>query len=113
MRCVYSASADLLPVVLKSAPQSTEAPLEVTNELENESLPWVTIVWDDPVNLMNYVTFIFQKLFGYTKAHATDLMMQVHKEGKAVVTSGSRDKMEHDVRRLHAAGLWATLQRSE
>ena len=112
MRPVKMRSAELT-VVGKSAPQSTEAPLEVEKEAENESLPWVTIVWDDPVNLMNYVTFIFQKLFGYTKAHATDLMMQVHKEGKAVVTSGSRDKMEHDVRRLHAAGLWATLQRSE
>ena len=59
--------------------------------------PWVTIVWDDPVNLMHYVTYVFQKLFGYSKAKATDLMMQVHSEGKAVVSSGSRDKMETDV----------------
>ncbi|CAM3567064.1 ATP-dependent Clp protease adapter ClpS [Smaragdicoccus niigatensis] len=110
---MYMRLVDLTTVVLKSAPQETEAPEEVTEYLENVELPWVTIVWDDPVNLMNYVTFIFQKLFGYTKARATDLMMQVHKEGKAVVTSGSRDKMEHDVQRLHAAGLWATLQRSE
>lgn len=74
---------------------------------------WVTIVWDDPVNLMHYVTYVFQKLFGYSKAKATDLMMQVHSEGKAVVSSGSRDKMEADVRRLHAAGLWATMQRDD
>ena len=75
--------------------------------------PWVTIVWDDPVNLMSYVVFVFQKLFGYSKEKANDLMMQVHNEGKAVVSSGSRDEMERDVARLHAAGLWATMQRSE
>lgn len=75
--------------------------------------PWVTIVWDDPVNLMSYVVFVFQKLFGYSKEKANDLMMRVHNEGKAVVSSGSRDEMERDVARLHAAGLWATMQRSE
>ena len=72
--------------------------------------PWVTIVWDDPVNLMNYVTYVFQKLFGYSETHATKLMMQVHNEGKAVVSAGSREAMEVDVTKLHAAGLWATMQ---
>lgn len=72
--------------------------------------PWVTLVWDDPVNLMSYVTYVFQKLFGYTEPHATKLMMQVHEEGKAVVSSGSRESMEVDVSKLHAAGLWATMQ---
>ena len=72
--------------------------------------PWVTIVWDDPVNLMNYVTYVFQKLFGYSEPHATKLMLQVHNEGKAVVSSGSRESMEVDVTKLHAAGLWATMQ---
>lgn len=90
-----------------AAPQ--EAEIEQT--IEALDRPWVTVVWDDPVNLMHYVTYIFQKLFGYSKAKATDLMMQVHKEGKAVVSSGSRDKVENDVRKLHAAGLWATMQR--
>ncbi|SDE12799.1 ATP-dependent Clp protease adapter ClpS [Rhodococcus tukisamuensis] len=94
-----------------AAPQVLPAEAEVTDEDEAQDRPWVTLVWDDPVNLMHYVTFIFQKLFGYSKAKATDLMLQVHKEGKAVVSSGSRDKMEHDVQRLHAAGLWATMQR--
>ncbi|WP_081586148.1 ATP-dependent Clp protease adapter ClpS [Tsukamurella sp. 1534] len=73
--------------------------------------PWVTVVWDDPVNLMSYVTFVFRKLFGYSTAKAKELMMQVHTEGKAVVSSGDRDKVEGDVRKLHAAGLWATMQR--
>lgn len=72
--------------------------------------PWVTIVWDDPVNLMTYVTYVFQKLFGYSEPHATKLMLQVHNEGKAVVSAGSREAMEVDVSKLHAAGLWATMQ---
>src|SRR6202020_2477529 len=77
---------------------------------EATAAPWVTIVWDDPVNLMNYVTYVFQKLFGYSEPHATKLMLQVHNEGKAVVSAGSRESMEVDVSKLHAAGLWATLQ---
>ena len=72
--------------------------------------PWITIVWDDPVNLMSYVTHVFMTYFGYSKSKATKLMLQVHNEGKAVVSSGSREAMETDVTKLHAAGLWATLQ---
>ncbi len=71
--------------------------------------PWVTIVWNDPVNLMSYVTYVFQKLFGYSRAKATALMLDVHHKGRAVVSSGRREQMEADVARLHAAGLWATL----
>ena len=96
-----------------SSPQATPEQSEAVSTIEAAERPWVTIVWDDPVNLMHYVTYVFQKLFGYSKAKATDLMMQVHSEGKAVVSSGSRDKMEADVRRLHAAGLWATMQRDD
>jgi ATP-dependent Clp protease adaptor protein ClpS len=80
------------------------------DSLEATAAPWVTIVWDDPVNLMNYVTYVFQKLFGYSEPHATKLMLQVHNEGKAVVSSGARESMEVDVSKLHAAGLWATMQ---
>ena len=72
--------------------------------------PWVTIVWNDPVNLMSYVTYVFQKLFGYSREKAHKLMMSVHNDGRAVVSTGSREQMEHDVSRLHAYGLWATLQ---
>ncbi|MBJ8346606.1 ATP-dependent Clp protease adapter ClpS [Antrihabitans sp. YC2-6] len=96
---------------LSAAPQATPETAEVEEVIESEDRPWVTVVWDDPVNLMHYVTYIFQKLFGYSKAKATELMLKVHQDGKAVVSSGSRDKMEHDVQRLHAAGLWATMQR--
>ena len=73
--------------------------------------PWVTIVWDDPVNLQSYVTYVFIKLFGFSKEKAHELMMKVHTEGKAVVSAGTREAMENDVQRLHEHGLWATLQR--
>jgi ATP-dependent Clp protease adaptor protein ClpS len=75
--------------------------------------PWVTVVWDDPVNLMTYVTYVFIKLFQFTPERAHELMMQVHNEGRAAVTTGSREEMERDVQRLHEHGLWATLQRDD
>ena len=75
--------------------------------------PWVTIVWDDPVNLMTYVTYVLMEHFGFSKSKAQELMMKVHTEGKAVVSTGSREEMEHDVARLHEYGLWATLQRGD
>ncbi len=73
--------------------------------------PWVTIVWNDPVNLMSYVVFVLQKLFGYDREKATRLMLDVHHKGKAVVSSGPREKAEFDVYRLHGHGLWATMQK--
>lgn len=72
--------------------------------------PWIVIVWNDPINLMSYVTMVFQKLFGYSLEKATKLMLDVHQKGKAVVSSGPREKAEFDVSRLHAHGLWATMQ---
>ena len=91
-----------------AAPVEVEAPREV--EHFEHDRPWIVIVWNDPINLMSYVTLVFQKLFGYSKAKATQLMLQVHNEGKAVVSAGSRESMEVDVSKLHAAGLWATMQ---
>jgi ATP-dependent Clp protease adaptor protein ClpS len=94
--------------------QVLEAPVEVdlpdADEREREDRPWIVIVWNDPINLMSYVTFVLRKLFGYSEAKATTLMLQVHNEGKAVVSAGTREKAEHDVARLHAHGLWATLR---
>lgn len=86
---------------------------EAIQEIFRSDRPWVTIVWDDPVNLMSYVTYVLMELFGFTKEKAHELMMKVHTEGKAVVSSGSREEMEHDVARLHEYGLWATLQRED
>lgn len=72
--------------------------------------PWKVIVWDDPINLMSYVTFVFRKVFGYSEHEAHRLMMEVHVEGRSVVASGTREKSELDVFRLHEHGLWATLE---
>ena len=94
---------------------STTAPVrersEETDDVVEPDVPWVVIVWNDPVNLMTYVTFVFQKLFGYSKEKATKLMLDVHQKGRAVVSSGPREKAEFDVSRLHGAGLWATMQK--
>jgi len=75
-------------------------------------VPWVTIVWNDPVNLMSYVTYVFQTYFGYSKQKAEKLMMQVHSEGKSVVSNGNREAMERDVEAMHSYGLWATCEKS-
>lgn len=73
--------------------------------------PWVTIVWDDPINLMNYVTHVFMTVFGYPQAQARKLMLDVHTKGRAVVSSGTRERMELDVSTLHGYGLWATVSK--
>ena len=81
-----------------------------TGTEEGIDTPWVVIVWNDPINLMSYVAFVLRKLFGHSRAKAEKLMMQVHLEGKAVVSSGTRAEAERDVFRLHEHGLWATMQ---
>ncbi|MBA2626059.1 MAG: ATP-dependent Clp protease adapter ClpS [Acidimicrobiia bacterium] len=90
------------------------APTEVRDpdvgEVPETDVPWIVLVWNDPINLMSYVTFVFQKLFGYSLEKATGLMLDVHHKGRAVVASGSRERCELDVFRLHECGLWATMQ---
>ncbi len=94
--------------------QVVEAPVEVqepsSDDVPLDERPWVVIVWNDPINLMSYVTLVLQQLFGYSRTRATRLMLQVHQEGKAAVSTGTREKAELDVSRLHAHGLWATMQ---
>jgi ATP-dependent Clp protease adaptor protein ClpS len=98
------------------ASQTETAPVEVEATALDESAdtdrPWLVIVWNDPINLMSFVTFVFQKLFGYSKEKATKLMMDVHHKGRAVVSSGTRERAELDVYRLHEYGLWATMEQS-
>ena len=93
---------------------ASSVPLEVQDpELEEQvetDRPWIVIVWNDPVNLMSYVVYVFQKLFGYSRKKATRLMRQVHEDGKAIVSDGPVEKCEADVARLHAHGLWATME---
>ncbi len=86
---------------------------EALKEIFSSDKPWVTIVWDDPVNLMSYVTYVLMELFSFPREKAHQLMLRIHTEGKAVVSTGSREEMEHDVARLHEYGLWATLQRGD
>jgi ATP-dependent Clp protease adaptor protein ClpS len=84
-----------------------------TEEVPGLADPWVTIVWNDPVNLMTYVSYVFESYFGYAPAKARKLMLQVHHDGRAVVSSGPRERMEVDVQAMHGYGLWATMQPSD
>jgi ATP-dependent Clp protease adaptor protein ClpS len=88
---------------------------EVTSSKEvlEPDVPWITLVWNDPVNLMTYVTFVFQSYFGYSRAKSERLMLDVHTKGRAVVSSGAREKMEADTEALQGYGLWATFQKDE
>lgn len=91
------------------------APAEVARpELAEETdRPWITLVWNDPVNLMSYVTFVFMEYFRYDRATAERLMLDVHEKGRAVVSNGTREEMERDVAAMHGYGLWATLQKDD
>lgn len=96
--------------------RASTAPSVIEDESTREDAvlerPWLVVVWNDPVNLMSYVTYVFQKLFGYSFEKATRLMLDVHHKGRAVVSSGTRERAEFDVGRLHRHGLWATLEQS-
>lgn len=98
----------------------TVAPVEVDPETTEDTRAapvqdpvWVTVVWNDPVNLMSYVTYVFMTYFGYSKGKAERLMREVHNLGKAIVSSGGREQMEKDVAAMHGFGLWATVQRQD
>jgi ATP-dependent Clp protease adaptor protein ClpS len=90
-----------------TAPAEVERP--DTEEIVDR--PWVTIVWNDPVNLMSYVSYVFRSYFGFSEAEANKRMLQVHNEGRAVVATGNREEMERHVEAMHDFGLWATLQK--
>ncbi len=87
--------------------QTLESPVEALERLNDK--PWVTIVWNDPVNLMTYVSYVFRSYFGHSAEEAERLMLLVHNEGRAVVASGGREDMERHVEAMHDFGLWATL----
>src|SRR5688572_15225281 len=98
-------------------PAPLVSPVEVGETVHEDDVrpdrPWVVLVWNDPINLMSYVTYVFQKLFGYSMEKATALMLDVHEKGRAVVSNGPREKAEFDVFRLHEHGLWATMQQED
>ena len=95
-------------------PSATLAPERIETPVESEETetahPWNVVVWNDPINLMSYVTFVFRKVFGYSKAKATRLMLQVHNEGRAIVSTGPLEQAEIDAAAMHHHGLWATLE---
>ncbi len=90
----------------------TDADTGTETETSTDRL-WNVIVWNDPINLMSYVTFVFQKLFGYTLQVATRHMLEVHQQGKSLVATVEREKAEHYVGRLHQYGLQATLEKQD
>jgi ATP-dependent Clp protease adaptor protein ClpS len=94
---------------MASTTESPAADIAVDEQLDTDK-PWIVLVWNDPINLMSYVAFVLQKLFGYSNEKATELMLDVHHKGRAVVSSGARERAELDVFRLHEHGLWATMQ---
>ncbi|MGN6130103.1 MAG: ATP-dependent Clp protease adapter ClpS [Nocardioidaceae bacterium] len=96
-----------------SAPSPVELDQPETGDLTAAARPWVTIVWNDPVNLMSYVTYVFQTYFGYPRKKAEKLMLEVHQDGRSVVSTGSREEMERDVQAMHEYGLWATMQKAD
>jgi len=110
---VVALSATMGTMTASPTPAPTADPVidPALDEAVTGDLPWQAVVWNDPVNLMSYVTYVLQKLFGYPEPKATALMLDVHHKGKAAVSSGDREKIEGDVAKLHAAGLWATMQR--
>jgi ATP-dependent Clp protease adaptor protein ClpS len=96
-----------------TAPSPVELDEPAADESTDLDSPWVTLVWNDPVNLMSYVSYVFRTYFGHSKSKADKLMLQVHQEGRAVVSSGSREEMERDVEAMHGYSLWATCQRAD
>ena len=95
------------------APTPTELEGPEADDVVQLDSPWVTLVWNDPVNLMSYVSYVFRTYFGYSPSQADKLMLQVHHDGRAVVSTGSREEMERDVEAMHGYGLWSTLQKAE
>ena len=99
---------------MRSPTAADVAPVEIDEPSIDTNLaidrPWIVLVWNDPINLMSYVTYVLQKVFGYSNEKAESLMLDVHEKGRAVVSNGSKEKAELDVFRLHEHGLWATMQ---
>jgi ATP-dependent Clp protease adaptor protein ClpS len=103
-------SESAAPVLSTGAP--TPDVVEETGTVVSPDIPWVTIVWNDPVNLMSYVSHVFRTYFGFAKPEAERLMMLVHEEGRAVVATGPREEMERHTEAMHEYGLWATVSKA-
>lgn len=102
--------ADNVPIAGSMSTHPSPVIVPDTDEHVDTDKPWQVVVWNDPVNTMTYVVYVFRKLFGYDESKATKLMLQVHHEGRAIVADGPREKAEVDCFRLHNHGLWATVE---
>ncbi len=102
-----------VPAASPTEVEPEEVAEEVADPVPGTAKPWVTVVWNDPVNLMSYVSFVFQQYFGYSRKKAEKLMLEVHHDGRSAVSSGSREEMERDVQAMHEYGLWATMEKQE
>jgi ATP-dependent Clp protease adaptor protein ClpS len=109
LSCKLARSCDDARV--STAPTELDDPK--VDEVAGVDMPWVTVVWNDPINLMSYVAYVFRAYFGYSEEKADKLMLDVHRKGKAIVSAGSREEMERDVEAMHSYGLWATTQKNE
>ncbi len=89
---------------------AVESPLEEVETKTQVDGPWRVLVLDDPVNLMEYVTRVLMKIFGYARPKAESLMMEIHTKGRSVVWQGGRERAEMYVQMLHQAQLYATLE---
>ena len=103
---------DLPRVRVSTDPGGQTEAVGGTDVLARPEDQWVTLVWNDPVNLMTYVAYVFESYFGYPPHKAEELMLRVHHEGRTVVSTGGREHMERDVQAMHGFGLWATMQRA-
>ena len=97
----------------KAGPVEQTLEETVLDELTVSDQPWITLVWNDPVNLMSYVSWVFRSYFGVDRPEAERLMLQVHNDGKAVVATGGREEMERHVQAMHGFGLWASIQKGD
>ncbi|CAN5527706.1 hypothetical protein BH20VER1_BH20VER1_16960 [soil metagenome] len=98
-------------VPLRNATLETPAIEQETREEDLLDVPWQVVVHNDPVNLMTYVTMVFQKVFGFSRERAEKHMLEVHREGRSIVWSGLRERAELYVQQLHGYLLLATLER--
>ena len=91
----------------------TETVIEQESKSDTETdLPWNVVVHNDPVNLMTYVTRIFQNVFGYSRERAEKHMLEVHRLGRSIVWTGVRERAEAYVEQLHGYLLLATIEKS-
>lgn len=94
-----------------SLPQTTPNQIEQDNPKETLDNGYVVICWDDPVNLMDYVTHVFQVVFGWPKSKAEHHMLQVHHQGKSLLARESLERAEHYVHQLQQYRLHATMEK--